>query len=287
MKVIVAGAIMLQVLAVGVQAEPAGLLSCVRRPLWVVRIIAAMFVGVPALAVALVKLSDAPVGMKVSILLMAIAAIAPLLPRKLFKIGVDTGFADSLSVVTMVLAIPLVPITAMVLGAQFGRDMVVPAGSVAATLAQTFLVPFAVGMGFKAVFGKRALPLGEWANTISVIIIGAIVLVLVIAQRGTILAVLWQSLPLVVGFAVGSLMIGHAVGGPDPAERTALAIATVTRHPGLCLLIATATFPNLQVLPPILSLIIGCTVVSIPYTAWRKRVLGARPHAAPRTASAG
>jgi len=144
MKVIVAGAIMLQVLAVGVQAEPAGLLSCVRRPLWVVRIIAAMFVGVPALAVALVKLSDAPVGMKVSILLMAIAAIAPLLPRKLFKIGVDAGFADSLSVVTMVLAIPLVPITAMVLGAQFGRDMVVPAGSVAATLAQTFLVPFAV-----------------------------------------------------------------------------------------------------------------------------------------------
>jgi bile acid:Na+ symporter, BASS family len=285
MKLVVAAAIMLQVLAVGVQADPAGLLTCVRRPLWVVRIIAAMFIGVPALAVALVKLSNASIGMKVSILLMAIAAVAPLLPRKLFKIGVGAAFADSLSVVTMVLAIPLVPITAVILGAMFGRDMVVPAGSVALTLAKTFLVPFAVGMALKAALGERALRVGEWANTISIIILGAVVLLLVIVQRGTIFPVLWQSLPIVVAFAAGSLLIGHAVGGPDPAERTALAIATVTRHPGLALLIATATFPNLQVLPPILSLIIGCALVSLPYTAWRKRVLAARPSHAARAMS--
>jgi BASS family bile acid:Na+ symporter len=234
-----------------------------------------------------VKLSDAPVGMKVSILLMAIAAVAPLLPRKLFKIGVGASFADSLSVVTMVLAIPLVPITAVALGAMFGRDLIVPPASVAATLAKTFLVPFVVGMILKAVLGKRALPLGQWANTISMIIIGGVVGLLVIAQRGTILAVLWQSLPIVVAFAVGSLVIGHAVGGPDPAERTALAIATVTRHPGLALLIAAATFPNLPVLPPILSLIIGCALVSIPYTAWRKRILAVRPPVTPRAASTG
>jgi hypothetical protein len=77
-----------------------------------------------------------------------------------------------------------------------------------------------------------------------------------------------------------------SLGGPDPAERTALAIATVTRHPGLALLIATASFPKLQVMPPILSLIIGCALVSIPYTAWRKRILAAQPNAAPRAVSA-
>ena len=80
MKVFVATAIMLQVLAVGVQANPAGLLTCIRRPLWLVRIVVAMFVAVPLLAAALVKISRAPLGMKVSILLMAIAAVAPLLP---------------------------------------------------------------------------------------------------------------------------------------------------------------------------------------------------------------
>jgi hypothetical protein len=75
-----------------------------------------------------------------------------------------------------------------------------------------------------------------------------------------------------------------SLGGPDPAERTAL--ATVTRQPGLALLIATASFPKLQVMPPILSLIIGCALVSIPYTAWRKRILAAQPNAAPRAVSA-
>ena len=64
MKVFVAATIMLQVLTVGVHADPAGLLTCVLRPLWLVRIIVAMFVAVPLLAAALVKISRAPLGMK-------------------------------------------------------------------------------------------------------------------------------------------------------------------------------------------------------------------------------
>jgi bile acid:Na+ symporter, BASS family len=279
MKLVVAATIMLQVLTVGVHANPAGLLTCVRRPLWLVRIVLAMFVAVPLLGVALVKMSSAPLGMKVSILLMAIAAVAPLLPRKLLKLGVGAAFADSLAAVTMILAIPLVPITASALGAMFGREAVVSPASVAGTLASTFLVPFAVGMVLKRVLGDRAMRIGEWANTISTIMLAVIVLALVALQFGTILPMLWHSLPIVVAFAAGSLLIGHVLGGPDPRERTALAIATVTRHPGLALLIATSSFPNLQVLPPILSLIIGCAIVSIPYTAWRRRTLALLPNA--------
>ena len=275
MKLIVAATIMLQVLAVGIQTNPSGLLTCVRRPLWLVRIIAAMYIGVPLLAAALVKMSSAPFGIKVSILLLAIAAVAPLLPRKLVKLGVGAAFADSLALVTMVLAIPLVPITASALAAMFGREMVVPAASVAATMASTFLVPFAIGMALKAVLGERASTVGVWANTISTFSLVAIVLVLVVAQFGTIVPLLWQSLPVIVAFAVGSLLIGHAIGGPDPRWRTALAIATVTRHPGLALFMATSFLPNLQALPPILSVIIGCVIVSIPYTRWRKRIIAA------------
>jgi bile acid:Na+ symporter, BASS family len=275
MKLIVAATIMLQVLAVGIQANPAGLLTCVRRPLWLIRIILAMFVGVPLLGAALVKMSSAPPAMKVSLLLMAMAAVAPLLPPKLLKLGVGAAFADSLAAVTMVLAIPLVPITASVLGAMFGREMVVPVISVAGTLASTFLVPFAIGMALKRMLPEQATRIGEWATTISNIMLAGIVLLLIALQFGTILPLLWQSLPLVVVFAAGALLIGHMLGGPDPRERTALAIATVTRHPGLALLMATSSFPNLQVLPPILSVIIGCTIVSIPYTAWRKRILAA------------
>jgi BASS family bile acid:Na+ symporter len=273
MKFIVAATIMLQVLAVGLHADPRGLLTCVRRPMWLVRIIVAMFLGVPLLAAALVKLSSAPAGMRVSILLMAIAAVAPLLSRRLLKIGVGASFADSLSAVTMVLAIPLVPITVTTLGAMFGREMVVSPASVAGMLAKTFLVPFGVGMALKIALGPRGLRVGDWANTISTVMLGVIVLLSIVARFGTVLPLLWQSLPLVLAFAAGSLLIGHVLGGPDPRERTALALAAVTRHPGLALLIATSSFPNLPVLPPILAVIAGCAMVSIPYAAWRRRIL--------------
>jgi hypothetical protein len=89
-------------------------------------------------------------------------------------------------------------------------------------------------MVLKAVLGDRATRIGDWANTISTIMLAVIVLALVAAQFGTILPMLWESWPIVFAFAAGSLLIGHVVGGPDPRERTALAIATVTRHPALC-----------------------------------------------------
>ena len=65
MKLVILATIMLQVLAVGVQTNSANLLTCVRRPLWLIRIVLAMFIGVPFLAAALVKLSNVPVEMKV------------------------------------------------------------------------------------------------------------------------------------------------------------------------------------------------------------------------------
>src|SRR5258707_553626 len=101
MKLIVIASIMLQVIAVGVQTDPANLLTCVRRRSWLVRIIVAMFVAVPLLAVLLAKVSAAPNLVKGAMLLMATAAVAPMLPKKLLKLGVDAAFAESLSAVTM------------------------------------------------------------------------------------------------------------------------------------------------------------------------------------------
>src|SRR6185436_1351179 len=116
MEYVVAASIVLQVIAIGIQTTPSNLLTCIRRPSWLVRIIVAMYIAVPLLAAVLAKTSGAADRMKGAMLLMAIAAVAPLLPRKLLRIGVDAGFAESLSIVTMLLAIPLVPVTATALG---------------------------------------------------------------------------------------------------------------------------------------------------------------------------
>jgi BASS family bile acid:Na+ symporter len=277
MKFIVIASIMLQVFALGVRTDPVNLLTCVRRRSWLIRIILAMFVGVPLLAVVLAKTLDASVLVKGAILLMATAAVAPMLPKKLLKLGVDAPFAESLSAVTMVLAIPLVPLTAAALGVIFGRDIVVSPAAVAGTLGTTFLLPFAIGMALKPALGDNSQRVGYWAGLLGSLVLGVLVVLLLVAQRGTIFPLLWRSLPVIALFVGGSLLIGHLIGGPDPGERTALAVATVTRHPGLAILIATTSFPNANLLPAILAVVLGSAIAAIPYTAWRKQALAARP----------
>ncbi len=56
----------------------------------------------------------------------------------------------------------------------------------------------------------------------------------------------------------------HLLGGPDPDDRTALALATASRHPGVALLIPTGNFPNQKLVAPamVLYLIVGAGACS-------------------------
>jgi BASS family bile acid:Na+ symporter len=78
-----------------------------------------------------------------------------------------------------------------------------------------------------------------------------------------------------IAFAAIALVTGYALGGPDPAERSTLALATASRHPGLAIALAAATFPGerkLEVAAILLYVLISI-LVAFPYVAWRKRRL--------------
>jgi BASS family bile acid:Na+ symporter len=68
------------------------------------------------------------------------------------------------------------------------------------------------------------------------------------------------------------LAVGHLFGGPNPEDRTVLALSTATRHPGVALAIAGANAPggNKTVLAAVLLYLIVNAIVSIPYVNWRK-----------------
>jgi BASS family bile acid:Na+ symporter len=77
-----------------------------------------------------------------------------------------------------------------------------------------------------------------------------------------------------VAFSLAGIFVGHMLGGPDPEERTVLALATCARHPGIALAIVGLNFPHLKsaVFAVILwHLLIG-VIVTLPYKTWRKRM---------------
>ena len=75
-------------------------------------------------------------------------------------------------------------------------------------------------------------------------------------------------------FSLIGLAVGHFLGGPDPNDRTVLALATSTRHPGVAMAIANLTFPDEKTVFAVVlfHLILGA-IATIPYVKWRTRAL--------------
>jgi BASS family bile acid:Na+ symporter len=99
-------------------------------------------------------------------------------------------------------------------------------------------------------------------------------LVLLVGARHLLLEVGWVPLVALAGMTAVALAIGHALGGPDPDDRTALAISCATRHVGIAML-AASTVPGPRTIAFVLAYLLASAAVSIPYLRWRGR--GTRP----------
>jgi len=120
-------------------------------------------------------------------------------------------------------------------------------------------------------------PLASVAERLSEWILGVAGAALTLAGL-TLLALHWRLLaevgwiPLLAlaGMTTVALAIGHALGGPDPDDRTALAVSCATRHVGVAML-AASTVPGPRTVALVLAYALASAVVSIPYLKWRGR----------------
>jgi BASS family bile acid:Na+ symporter len=76
---------------------------------------------------------------------------------------------------------------------------------------------------------------------------------------------------------VVGLAVGHFLGGPEHADRIALALSTACRHPAIALVIARATVPDEKlVVGAVLLYLILHVLAGVPYVALQRRA--ASPH---------
>jgi BASS family bile acid:Na+ symporter len=104
LKVAVAGII----LAIGMDSTLKDVTYLWRRPGLLLRSVLAMYVLVPLAALALVKVVALTPAVEIGLLVLAVSAGAPMLPRRLLNIG-DGAYIFSLVVTSSLLAILLVP----------------------------------------------------------------------------------------------------------------------------------------------------------------------------------
>lgn len=261
------------VFALGLNAKPADLFYLLKRPGQLARSLLAMSVIMPLIAFALVLALDLPRPVAIMLVALSLAPVPPILPRKQTKAGGTAAYSISLLVSVGLISLVWIPLALEIDQRLLGMPLGIPLTSVATLIATTILAPLLVGL----VVGKLAPALAARVAPI----LSIVGMLLLVAAAGAIIFSQWDAIESLVGdgtllatalFIVIGLAVGHLLGGPDPDDRTVLAMATASRHPGVALAIASINFPaETAVTAAVLMFLLANIVLTIPYIAWRKR----------------
>lgn len=241
------------------------------RPGLLLRAILAMYVLVPLVAVAFVWFLDLPPVLEVALLVVAISAGAPLLPRKLTKFGHDE-YAFGLVVITSLLAIVTVPASLVILGTVFDKDVGVAWLDVARVVGTTFFAPLLIGIAIGRAFPAKASEIADWMTSAAGLVLTLCALALLVLTRDTLAAAGWLPMLVLVALAIVALVIGHVSGGPHPDGRSMLALTCATRHVGLAILVATSVHER-RAVTLVAAYVVAAALVSIPYIRWRRHAV--------------
>ena len=102
----------------------------------------------------------------------------------------------------------------------------------------------------------------------TVLLITLAVLALIDVWHTVVDAGLYATLAIFVTTAL-VLACGHVLGGPDPATRTALAIVSAARNPGLALVVATVNGAAPGTIATVLAYLVVSALTVVPYLIWR------------------
>jgi len=265
--------IVLSVFAIGLVSRVDDSLFLLRRPKLLLRSVVAINVVMPIVAAAMAWIFDLPEAVEMSLVALAVSPVPPVLPKKQVKAHGEPSYAIGLLVGAALVAILFVPVAVELVGLVFQLPVQMSPWPVAKLVFATALAPLLAGVIVRrlmpALAAQFARPVGHIANIVLVLCFLAVLVTALPAIADLFgSGAFWA----VAGFIAIGLAVGHGLGGPDPQNRTVLALATATRHPGVAMAITSANFPGYrEVLPAFLLYLLVGAVLAIPYVMWRKR----------------
>jgi BASS family bile acid:Na+ symporter len=259
------------VFTVGLETQPHELTWLLRHPKRLALSLACMNLVMLALAVAIVLLFPLKGAVKLALMALALSPIPPVLPRKLMKAGGSHDHVVALLFSAAIFAIAWIPVAGVGLDRIFPAHISIPPVAVAKVVSITVLGPTIAGVLVRRLAPGLAARVAAPASAIAtVLLLAGLGLMLGKAAPAMLALVGDGTLLAIVLFLVLGLLAGHLLGGPAPADRSVLALATASRHPGVALAIAQLTFPaERSVLAALLLYLVTGAVVTLPYVRWR------------------
>lgn len=263
---------MLNVFVLGLRSSPQDATYLFRRPGQLFRSLLSMNVVMPLFAAAMIAVFDLHPALKVALITLAVSPIPPMLPKKALKAGGGASYTIGLLVAAALLAIVFVPLAVDLMGRAFARPGHMTLWAVALVVAMTVLVPLAVGLLVRRMAPALAERIAKPISLVASVLLISVLPILFTAMPTVVSLIGNGTLVAIVAFVFVGLAAGHLLGGPEPDDRTVLALTTSSRHPGVAIAIASANFPGEKlVVAAILLYLLVNAVVSIPYRTWCRR----------------
>jgi len=265
--------IFLTVFALGLQATFADATFLFRRPRLLIRGFLSMNVIMPLLALFLAMTFHLHPAIKIALVALSVSPVPPIFPKKALKAGGSEAYTIGLLVATVVLAIVAIPIAMEVFEKVTGVPLYMSALKIATIVFMTALMPLLAGIALRAIASsladRVAKPIGTIAGVLMIlgvvpVLFGSMRTILSLFGDGTLLSL--------AAFALIGYVVGHVLGGPDPEDRSVLALATASRHPAIALAIAHANFPGQKLAAPavLLYLIVSGVVTGLASKVMKK-----------------
>lgn len=260
----------------GIAIVPGEFRWVLARPARLGKALFAVLFAVPVVALVVTRALDLPRHAEVGIVLMAIAPGAPVALRRSLGAGGHRAFAPALQISLAILAVASMPLSIAALDEYYGASASIDPRHLARQVFTAQLLPLGVGM-----LVRRLLPLPAARFEPRLRRVGGILLVVLVALAlvniGPIVVDAgWRvALAIVVVTAI-ALAVGHLLGGPDPGTRTATAISSAARNPGLALLVAALNAAPPGIGAAVLAYFVFSALTVVPYVAWRRRTAAAK-----------
>lgn len=258
-------------LAMGMSLTIPMILQPLKNVRLVVLALAANFVLVPLLAFAINLVIPLSQPLQIGLIVMAVSAGAPFLPKLVQAANGSIAFAVGLMVLLMVVTIIYLPI---VLPLMLPGVTINP-WDIAQSLIVLMLIPLAIGLLIKShsldVAAEYA-PVMNKTSTIAVLVLFVVALglsasdIIGLIGSGGIFALLI--------FIIGSLLIGYVVGGRDPSIRSVTGLGTAFRNQSAALVVVGANFAGTDTLPFVL---VGSVLMLLITLPTAKRLGGRKP----------
>jgi BASS family bile acid:Na+ symporter len=267
------GSIIVLVFALGLRTAWSDVTYLLRHPSQLVKSLLSMNLIMPIVASVIVLVFSLRPPVSIALIALSLCPTPPVLPNKTAKAGGNPFYGVSLMAICAVAAIVTIPVAVEVIERLFGIPLQMPPVAVAKLVMLMMIVPLVAGVIVGQVAATLAETWSRWLSRIATIVLLCGVLAIIVASWGAMVDQIGGgTLIAIAAFTLAGLLVGHLLGGPDPTDRTVLAIATASRHPGLAIGIAQLNFPDQKgLLPTLLIYLLVSAIFSAPYVAWRKR----------------